>query len=116
MSEAFRIPSDREPLLDPGTGKIARSWFLFLSGLLARTGGVLGTGDITADMLSPEDPSSEISASIYSLRQEVEALPSAVSYPSPDGLDDLFAQLAALREQVSEMAKEIQALRSGLTF
>lgn len=116
MSDALRIPSDREPLIDPTTGKITRSWFLFLSGLLSRSGGVLGTGDITSDILVPEDPSSEISAAIYSLRQEVEALPTPAIQITPDPFDSMAADINALREQVAEMAKQIQDLQSGLTF
>lgn len=49
MSSIFRVPSDREPLIDPDTGLIGRSWFLFFQDLFRRVGGATGTGNAAID-------------------------------------------------------------------
>jgi hypothetical protein len=49
MSDIFRVPSDREPIIDPTTGLIGRSWFLFFQDLFRRVGGSTGTGNAAFD-------------------------------------------------------------------
>lgn len=49
MSAIFRVPSDREPIIDPSTGLMSRSWFLFFQDLFKRVGGSTGTGNSAID-------------------------------------------------------------------
>lgn len=96
---AFRIPSDRQPLVVSGTNLIDRVWFLFLQGMFQRIGGA--TGD------SAEDLSDEA-------LQTIGTLP---SYPEmADKITELESQVASLNAQLAELKRFAEASQSGLTF
>lgn len=95
MTDVLRIPSDREPVVDPATGRCTRSWYLFFSGILVRLGGVIGPGNEAADMFSGAEGSPEMTAALYQLAQEFGQAPTS------------------LVDEIAELAKEIQAIKSG---
>lgn len=110
MSVTLRVPSDREALVDPGTGLVTRSWFLFFAGVVTRLGGVLGPTVGDAGEIGVGEGSPELSAALFSLAQEFAQSP----YPVPLlPADDQSAELQSLRDQVAELTKEVQAIRSG---
>lgn len=93
----IRIPSDREPLVDPKTGLITRSWFLFFTWVFQRVGGA--TGD-------PIDTSEELIAA-------VEGLLSAPVLAESEAVEQLTAELSSQRDLIAEMQRELQSIRSG---
>lgn len=96
--------------MDPRTGLCTRSWYLFFGGVLTRLGGVVGPGNEAADFFSGAEGSGEISAQFYDLLQQIQQLPPLVDQPAVDAVQQ---QVEALRDQVSELMKELQAIRSG---
>lgn len=106
----LRIPSDREPVVDPATGRCTRSWYLFFGGILARLGGVIGPGNEASDLFSGAEGSAELSAAMYQLAQEFAQAPPFVP---PATADFVNAEIQALRDQIAELTKEIQGIRSG---
>lgn len=107
MSEIFRIPSDRQPWLDPESGLISRPWFLFLQGIFSRLGNSTG-GSATDDDLGPAQGNAEFEAQamaalqsvgvapLFQLQQQVESIESVLSSNN--------AELAELRRYVEGIA------------
>lgn len=94
---SIRIPSDREPLVDPKTGLITRSWFLFLLWVFQRVGGA--TGD-------PIDTSEEVIAA-------VEGLLSAPSLAEAQTVEALTTQINEDRERITQLERLVQDMRAG---
>jgi hypothetical protein len=110
MSNIFRIPSDREPLIDPETGFIGKSWFLFFQDLFRRVGGATG-GSGVGDSELGQDSSV---ASLQSMTDSyVQALSSVPPQMTMEMFIDLSAELQCQRELIAELTKEVQGIRSG---
>lgn len=110
MTDVLCIPSDREPVVDPGTGRCTRSWFLFFAGLFTRLGGVLGPGVEDAESFDMLGPVADLNAGLYSAIQQIGQLP---IYEPPAMPENYAAEIQFLRDQLAEVQKEIQGMRSG---
>ena len=111
MSEALKFVPPRVPFTDPNTGVITREWYLFLQGIFLRVGGATGasTSDLSASLFE-DAGSSETNALLFSAEQASGQLPPGVSIQL---VDQLLAELAALRDQVAELTKDLDAIRQG---
>lgn len=94
---SIRIPSDREPLVDPKTGLITRSWFLFFQWIFQRVGGA--TGD-------PIDTTEELLAA-------VDGLLSAPVLAEQEAVESIATDLSSQRELIAELQRQIQSIQSG---
>lgn len=110
MTDVLRIPSDREPVVDPDTGRCTRSWFLFFAGILTRLGGVLGPGVEDAESFDMLGPNASLDAGLYAALQQIGQLPAYEPYPMPE---NYAAEIQFLRDQLAELTKEVQGIRSG---
>lgn len=93
----IRIPSDREPLVDPKTGIVTRSWFLFFLWVFQRVGGA--TGD-------PIDTSEELIAA-------VDGLLSAPALAESQTVEALTTQINEDRERITQLERLVQDMRAG---
>lgn len=110
MTDVLRIPSDREPVVDT-SGRCTRSWYLFFGGLFTRLGGVLGPGVEDAESFDMLGQTADVTAGLYSAMQQLGQLP---VYEPPPMPENYAAEIQFLRDQLAEMQKEIQGMRSGL--
>lgn len=127
MSEALKFVPPRVAIIDSRTGLISREWYLFFQGVFDRIGGPLGEGnaDLSASMF--EDAGiEEIKAAVYNLAQVFgqdppipEAQTVALLDQSPsqqvliETVQDLVGQVQELRDQLAEVAKELQAIKQS---
>jgi hypothetical protein len=120
--DSLKFVPQRVKLTD-GNNEITRPWYLFLQGLYIRVGGALGEdGETTAD-LAPVQSSDSVA---YALADSLGQAPSGVSsdnaaagldvapaqYDKPD-INQILAELNALRDQVAELTKTVQDLQQG---
>ena len=132
MTDPLRFVPPRVALVDPRTGMVAREWYLFFQGVFNRIGGATGesTTDIVASLFE-DAGSSETNATLFATEQALSQYPAvhentvlldgvaqALAQLPPDTptltVESLSAELATVRDQVSELVKEIQSLRQGL--
>lgn len=112
MTEPLRFVPPRVLPIDPRTGMFSREWYLFFQGMFNRIGG--STGESTSDIVASlfEDAgSSETNAVLFATEQALSQYPPIAV---PVSIESLSAELSAVRDQVSELVKEIQSLRQGL--
>lgn len=99
MAEPIYFAPLRVPLVDARTGLMAREWYLFFQALWLRTGGVEApSSDDLLVNISQGLGTAEVQAAIDAIRQELEQLPTYVS---------------ALRDEMAELRREIEALKQG---
>lgn len=132
MSSPLRFVPPRVQLVDPRTGMISREWYLFFQGVFSRVGGAEGssTTDLLASMFE-DAGSSETNAVLFAAEQSLSQYPALhentvlldgvsqalAQLPANTPLitvETLSAELSAMRDQVSELVKEIQSIRQGL--
>ena len=132
MTDPLRFVPPRVQLVDPRTGVISREWYLFFQGIFNRIGGATGesTTDIVASLFE-DAGSSETNALLFTTEQALSQYPAvhentvllegvsrALAQLPPDTptvtVESLSAELSAVRDQVSELVKEIQSIRQGL--
>lgn len=126
MTEALRFVPPRVALVDPRTGMIAREWYLFFQGLFIRVGGAdgMGTSELEASLFE-DAGSSETNAMLFMLEQDTGQVPPAQqSTPDPtldqspprylDAVDTLTTELSELQARVTELVKEIDALKQSV--
>ena len=112
MAAALKFIPPRVQLCDPRTGFISREWYLFFQGVFDRVGGATGesTTDLNTSMF--EDAGiEELKAGLYRGMQDTSQTPPML--PALPADDPLYALVLALQDQVSELTKEIEALRQG---
>lgn len=110
MSEGLRFVPPRVALVDPKTGMISRQWYLFFQGVFDRIGGA--TGESTTDIagsLFEDAGSSETNAMLFELEQSVSQVPASQVLL----MDTMQAEISELRDTVSELRKELDAIRQG---
>ena len=124
MSTPLRFVPPRVALVDPRTGMVSREWYLFFQGVFTRIGGADGasSSDIVASLFE-DAGSSETNALAFEVNDASNQYPNpTVVLPEDDAspamqvltqLDNVTAELSALREQVSELAKELNSIKQG---
>ena len=110
MSEGLRFVPPRVAFVDPRSGMITREWYLFLQGVFTRIGGATGesTTDIVASLFE-DAGSSETNAMLFELEQSVSQVPASQVLV----MDTMQAEISELRDTVSELRKELDAIRQG---
>jgi hypothetical protein len=113
MSDAIRFVPPRVQLVNPQTGVISREWYLFFQGVFDRIGGATGPSlPDTYVSLFEDAGSSETNAALFVAEQALQQLPpSALAQ-----IDQLYAELNGLRELVSELTKEVEALKQATSL
>lgn len=114
MSEALKFLPPRVALMDPRSGLISREWYLFFQAVYDRIGGA--TGPSTTDLstsLFEDAGSGETNALLFELEQSVSQTPAQYDQYVADAL---LAEVSALREQVAELSKEIEAIKQGVVI
>lgn len=126
MSEALRFVPPRVQLVDPRTGMISREWYLFFQGVFNRVGGADGAGTSELEASLFEDAgSSETNAMLFTLEQDTgqdPPLQPGTSDPvldqTPprylDAVDTLTTELSELQARMTELVKEIDALKQSV--
>lgn len=127
MTEAaLHFVPPRVPFTDPETGVLTRAGNLFLQGIYARVGGATGpsTTDLSASLFE-DAGSSETNALLFSAEQAAgqwppgaqsalfEQLPTDPPNEPIPNVDQLQAELAAMRDQIAEIVKDLDAIRQG---
>lgn len=122
---ALELIPPRVPLTDPRTGLISREWYRFFQALYQRAGGPSGETpeDIAQDM-SDDGGLEELKATTFGIEQQFGQLPPVVFESSNDltptvawvPADVIEAQLQALRDEVAELKKQVQALEQGVVI
>lgn len=126
MSSTINFVPPRVPLVDPKTGIVTREWYLFLLGVFQRIGGA--TGPSTPDLsnsLFEDAGSGETNSVLFSLDQAVGQQPLfpelSATYedqsPAPQAagtVDDLRAEVAALREQLCVAETTLNDLKQSI--
>lgn len=123
---ALELIPPRVPLTDPRTGAITREWYRFFQALYQRAGGPSGQtpADLAQDM-SDDGGLEELKASTYQLDYQFGQAPMEAQV-APDGdqsprsemvsSDVLLAQLEAMRDELAELTKKVQALEQGVVI
>lgn len=108
MSNVLKFIPPRVPLADPRTGLISREWYLFFQGVYNRIGGAEGpsTTDLSGSLFE-DAGSGETNAMLFALEDEIKQSPPYEQY----AVDTLTTELNGLRELVSELTKEVEALK-----
>lgn len=110
MSDIFRIPSDRQPWLEPNTPFISRVWYLFLQGIFLRTGS--STGPSIPDL--EFDVGGQFNSQDQAFMQQIQALNLA---PVVSQLEQqvyfLEAQLSSNRDEITELRRIVEGLQAG---
>jgi len=114
MSESIKFPSIRQPVTmtdDRGVETFTRPWFLFFQQIFERVGGTLGqsTSDLGASLFE-DAGTSETNATIFSVEQSLSQLPPDSIYQL---VENLTAELAAQRDILAEVQKELDAIKQG---
>jgi len=92
---------------------ISREWYLFFQGVFGRIGGADGAG--SSDILTSlfEDAgTSETNAKLFEVEQASGQNPS--THPDYVFADNVVTELASLRDQVSELTKELDSIKQGI--
>lgn len=108
---SFDIIAPRVDFLDARTGKISREWYLFLRTLWVRIG---GNGSVTLEDLINQIPVQDVSSTVAGLnvlRDELWQMPPQVITPEESRMQELEGQLSALRSELAELTKLVQALQ-----
>lgn len=111
MSEALKFVPPRVPLIDSRTGLISREWFLFFQGVFERIGGATGpsTTDISSSLFE-DAGSGETNSLLFALDRSLNQVPVP---PAIIAVDQLLAEISEMRDTISELRKEIDALKQG---
>lgn len=112
MNEPLKFIPPRVPLIDQRTGLITREWYLFFQGVFDRIGGANGpsTTDLSSSLFE-DAGSGETNALLFTAEQAFSQIPPMLD-SAP--VEILLAELAELRDQVSELRKELDAVRQGI--
>ena len=126
MSEALRFVPPRVALVDPRTGMVSREWYLFFQGVFIRVGGAdgMGTSELEASLFE-DAGSSETNAMLFTLEQDTGQVPApqqntpdhSIDLAPPrylDAVDTLTTELSELQARVTELVKEIDALKQSV--
>ncbi|WP_421883294.1 hypothetical protein [Methylibium sp.] len=122
---ALELIPPRVPLTDPRTGSITREWYRFFQALYQRAGGSSGeTPEDLAQDMSDDGGLEELKATTFGIEQQFGQLPTVVFEESNDLTpanvlvqpDVIEAQLQALRDEVAELKKQVQALEQGVVI
>jgi hypothetical protein len=113
MTDPIKFMPPRVALTDPRTGLISREWYLFFQGVYDRIGGANGASipDVTASLFE-DAGSGETNAMLFTVEDAVKQSPSYEHYVE----QTVAAELSGLRDQVAEMAKELDALKANPIF
>jgi len=112
MSNALKFVPPRVALTDPRTGLISREWFLFFQGVFDRIGGSEGPSNTDNAVSAFEDAgSSETNAMLFKFEDNVNQRPQ-LDQPIPV-YDTLLAEVSELRERVTVLETEVQALKQS---
>lgn len=110
MTDPLRFVPPRVQLVDPRTGVISREWYLFFQGVFNRIGGANGSSSTDiASSLFEDAGSSETNAMLFELEQSVSQAPILQLL----SMDAIQAEISELRDTVSELRKELDAIRQG---
>lgn len=126
MSTALKFMPPRVPLADPRTGLISREWYLFFQGVYDRIGGADGpsTTDVSGSLFE-DAGSGETNAMLFTLEDELKQAPPYEPLPADQDqapryelytLEALTTELNGLRELVSELTKEVEALKQATSL
>lgn len=127
MATALKFMPPRVPLADPRTGLISREWYLFFQGVYDRIGGADGpsTTDVSGSLFE-DAGSGETNAMLFTLEDALEQVPPDAPLPADDQdqapryelymLEALTTELNGLRELVSELTKEVEALKQATSM
>lgn len=111
MSEPLKFVPPRVPLIDPRTNCITREWYLFLQGVFIRIGGSDGASSTDLSTSLFEDAGNgEMYATLFTLDQAVNQVPPYEPIPV---YDQIMAELSELRDTVSELRKDLDALKQS---
>ena len=127
MSNAIKVPAARQPATeidDRGVETFTRPWLLFFQQLYERVGGAIGesTTDLNASLF--EDAGmSETNATLFAVEDAANQAPLPVPLLPDDPLlpvaqlfaafESLAAEVAANRDQIAELTKELDSLKQG---
>lgn len=115
MAEIFRIPSDRQPWLDPDSGLISRPWFLFLQGLFIRIGAATGSSSAEQDFgFGPATGDTDQIAVFMRQIQDLGVAP--VVQQLEQQVFSLESELSSQRELLAELSRTVQGLQAGTTI
>lgn len=109
MSEVFRIPSDRQPFLDPQTGLISRPWFLFLQGIFVRIGGATGSSTDEGDV-TPSSGTSDIEGVFLQAFQSLNVAP---VLQIQQQIDSIESTLSSNNAELAELRRYVDGLSAG---
>lgn len=112
MAEVFRIPSDRQPWLEPGTNIISRPWFLFLQGLFIRSGGSTGPSSEALDFgVGPNSGADDMAGVFMQQIQDLNLAP--VVQQLQEQNFQLTAELTSTRDELSELRRVVEGIQAG---
>ena len=115
MSEAIKFPAARQPateLDDRGFETFTRPWLLFFQQIYERVGGATGASSSDLSTSLFEDAGSgETNALLFSVEQALSQSPQSELLLV---VESLASELAAQREQIAELTKELDSIKQGV--
>lgn len=119
---SIRFVPPREPICDPQTGIVSRTWYLFLQTLMEP-----GSADDVLDLLKigPSNPGSDAAADelhrafdALTIAPPIVVMPpgddqSPTSFPLFVQLDDVLPVIGALRDEITALRKRVDDLSQG---
>lgn len=111
MTDPLRFVPPRVALTDPRTGMVSREWYLFFQGVFNRVGGANGpsTEDVSGSLFE-DAGSSETNSMLFALDQAFGQQPVNSQTSSVDALQSEICELRAI---VTELKRDLDAVRQG---
>jgi hypothetical protein len=114
MSNAIKFPAERQPATqtdDRGYETFTRPWLIFFQQLYERVGGATGSGTTGIEASLFEDAGTgETNAALFTAEQALQQLPVQVLMQT---VESLAAEVAAQRDLIAELTKEVDSIKQG---
>jgi len=111
---AIKFPAERQPATqtdDRGFETFTRPWLLFFQQVYERVGGAIGSGIPGVEASLFEDAgTSETNAALFSVEQALQQQPVQILI---EAVERLAAEVAAQRDSIAELTKEVDSIKQG---